>query len=477
MSEEYGRRLPVSIESEQAVLSSILIRPDSLERIVGILETEDFSLVEHQKIFSTMRSMFLASRDIDVVTLVNSLVQEGVYDESGGVEYIKVLSTYVSTAANIVDYARAVKDKAVLRRLITTCQDIEETAYSERGTAEHIVDGAEQAIFELAQRRTTNELRHIRDVAGAVYEGLTVLAASQDKPRGVKTGYGKLDEMLVHLGEGDFVIVGARPAMGKTSFVVDIAAEVAKKTGKTACIFSLEMSAEQLVNRMLAREADIDGMTLRRGNLTSQNWVSLAEAAANLSGREIYIDDTTNISVTDMKAKLRRMKNLGLIVIDYLGLMQSGRDRVDNRVQEVSDISRNLKLMAKELGVPILCCAQLSRNPEGKGRGSKRPMMSDLRDSGSIEQDADIVMFLYRDDYYGNEENGQVNPSPVSDIEVIIAKNRHGGTGTVPMRFDKAKTRFFDIDTISVPPAERAPASSGADSGGDGTAPRGDAPF
>lgn len=476
MSEEYGRRLPVSIESEQAVLGSILIRPESLERIVGILESEDFSLEEHQKIFSTMRSMFLASRSIDVVTLVNTLVQDGVYTESGGVEYIKTLSYCVPTAANIVDYARTVKDKAVLRRLISTCDDIEESAYSEKGSAEHIVDSAEQAIFELAQRRTTNELRHIRDVAGAVYEGLTVLAASQDKPRGVRTGYGKLDEMLVHLGEGDFVIVGARPAMGKTSFVVDIAAQVAKKENKTVCIFSLEMSAEQLVNRMLAREADIDGMTLRRGNLTSQNWVSLAEAAANLSGREIYIDDTTNISVTDMKAKLRRMKNLGLVVIDYLGLMQSGRDRVESRVQEVSDISRNLKLMAKELGVPILCCAQLSRNPEGKGRGSKRPMMSDLRDSGSIEQDADIVMFLYRDDYYGSEENGQVTPSAISQIEVIIAKNRHGGTGTVLMNFDKTKTRFYDIDTISEPPAMPQSSSGGGQQSGNAP-PAGNAPF
>lgn len=451
MNEDYGRRLPVSIESEQAILGSILIRPESLERIVGILDAEDFSLEEHRRIFSTMRSMFLSSRNIDTVTLVNTLVQEGVYDESGGIEYIKTLSYSVPTAANIVDYARTVKDKAILRRLIATCNDIEETAYSEQGSAEHIVDGAEQAIFEIAQRRSTNELRHIRDVAGNVYESLTVLASSQDKPRGVTTGHPTLDNLLVHLGAGDFVIVGARPAMGKTSFVVDIAAEVAKKTNKTVCIFSLEMSAEQLVNRMLASEADIDGMTLRRGNLSDNEWVQLANAAASLSGREIYIDDTTNISVTDMKAKLRRAKNLGLVVIDYLGLMQSGRDRVESRVQEVSDISRNLKLMAKELGVPILCCAQLSRNPEGKGRGSKRPMMSDLRDSGSIEQDADIVMFLYRDDYYGSDENGQVDPSAISQIEVIIAKNRHGSTGTVIMNFDKTKTKFYDRDTISDP--------------------------
>ena len=451
MTEDYGRRLPVSIESEQAILGSILIRPESLERIVGILDAEDFSLEEHRRIFSTMRSMFLASRNIDTVTLVNTLVQEGVYDESGGIEYIKTLSYSVPTAANIVDYARTVKDKSILRRLISTCNDIEETAYSEQGSAEHIVDGAEQAIFEIAQKRSTKELRHIRDVAGNVYESLTVLASSQDKPRGVTTGHPSLDNVLVHLGEGDFVIVGARPAMGKTSFVVDIAVEVAKKTKRTVCLFSLEMSGEQLVNRMLASEADIDGMTLRRGNLSDNEWVQLANAAASLSGLEIYIDDTTNISVTDMKAKLRRMKNLGLIVIDYLGLMQSGRDHVESRVQEVSDISRNLKLMAKELGIPILCCAQLSRNPEGKGRGSKRPMMSDLRDSGSIEQDADCVMFLFRDEYYKTDAT---NEAEGNIAEVIVAKNRHGSTGTVKVGWIGRYTKFRSIaEAGSVPEA------------------------
>ena len=243
--------------------------------------------------------------------------------------------------------------------------------------------------------------------------------------------------------------------MGKTTFVMNIASNVAKLSRKAVCIFSLEMSAEQLVNRMLASEARVDSGTLRRGSLSSEEWVRLADAAAELSRTEIFIDDTTNISVTDMKAKLRRVKNLGLVVIDYLGLMHSGRD-IDNRVQEVSEISRSLKLMAKELAIPIVCCAQLSRNPESKGRGSKRPMMSDLRDSGSIEQDADVVLFLYRDDYYDREEkDGQVTPSDISKIEVIIAKNRHGGVGTVEMNFDKSFTKFYTIDTVEgdAPPA------------------------
>ncbi|MBR7095532.1 MAG: replicative DNA helicase [Clostridia bacterium] len=455
MNEELGRRLPVSIESEQAVLGSILIRPDSFEEIAGLLDSEDFSLDEHKKIYATMRSMFLSSRNIDTVTLVNTLVQDGVYSESGGVEYIKTLSFSVPTAANVRDYARAVKDKAMLRRLILACDSIEETAYGEQGTAEQIIDSAEQTIFEIAEKRSSKELRHIRDVAQTVYQDLTELSEHPNEVRGVQTGYSGIDQVLVQLGYGDFIIVGARPGMGKTSFAVNIATSVAKATKKTVCIFSLEMSSEQLVNRMLASEARVDSTTLRRGNLSPDDWVRLADAAAELSSCEILLDDTTQITVTDMKAKLRRVKNLGLVVVDYLQLMQSGKN-TDSRVQEVSDISRNLKLMAKELGVPIVCCAQLSRNPESKGRGSKRPMLSDLRDSGAIEQDADIILFLYRDDYYGTEEkDGQVAETDASKIEVIIAKNRHGGVGTVPMHFDKAYTRFYSIDKTmgDAPPA------------------------
>ena len=455
MNQELGRRLPVSIESEQAVLGSILIRPDSFEEIAGLLDSEDFSLDEHKKIYATMRSMFLSSRNIDTVTLVNTLVQDGVYSESGGVEYIKTLSFSVPTAANVRDYARAVKDKAMLRRLILACDSIEETAYGEQGTAEQIIDSAEQTIFEIAEKRSSKELRHIRDVAQTVYQDLTELSENPKEVRGVQTGYSGIDQVLVQLGYGDFIIVGARPGMGKTSFAVNIATSVAKATKKTVCIFSLEMSSEQLVNRMLASEARVDSTTLRRGNLSPDDWVRLADAAAELSSGEILLDDTTQITVTDMKAKLRRVKNLGLVVVDYLQLMQSGKN-TDSRVQEVSDISRNLKLMAKELGVPIVCCAQLSRNPESKGRGSKRPMLSDLRDSGAIEQDADIILFLYREDYYGTEEkDGQVAETDASKIEVIIAKNRHGGVGTVPMHFDKAYTRFYSIDKTmgDAPPA------------------------
>ncbi len=446
MNEERGRRLPVSIESEQAVLGSILIRPECFEQIAGMIDGEDFSREEHKQIFNAMKSMFLKNKTIDPITLVNTLVQDGVYSESGGIEYIRLLSQSVPGASNVREYAAFVKDKALLRRLIATCDEIEDAAYSEEGTATSIVDNAEQLIFALAERRNSRELRHIRDVAQDVYHDLELRAENPNESRGVKTGYSGLDRTLVQLGYGDLVIVGARPAMGKTSFAVNIATNVAKNTGKSVCIFSLEMSAEQLVNRMFASEARVDSTSLRSGMLSPDDWERLAHAAGTLSACEIYLDDTPGVTVTDMKAKLRRMKNLGLVVIDYLQLMQSGRN-IDNRVQEVSEISRNLKLMAKELGIPIVCCAQLSRSPD-KGRTSKKPMMSDLRDSGSIEQDADMILLLYRDDYY-DTENQQVEPSEVSQIEVIVAKNRHGATDTVKMAFDKTYTRFYTIDATA----------------------------
>ncbi len=448
MNDELGRHLPVSIESEQAVLGSILLRPESINEITGLLREEDFSQTEHQRIFSTMQSMFVNSRNIDTITLVNTLVQDGVYTESGGIEYIKLLSVSVPSASNIKDYAKTVRDKALLRRLILTCEEISNRAYSEEGSAEAIVDNAEQMIFDIAEKRSSREMRHIKEVAQNVYRDLEDLSQNPNEVRGVSTGYSGIDRTLVQLGYGDLVIVGARPAMGKTTFVMNIASNVAKLSKKAVCIFSLEMSAEQLVNRMFASEARIDSATMRRGSLGPDDWVRLADAAASLSGCDIFLDDTANITVTEMKGKLRRVKNLGMVVIDYLGLMQSGRN-IDNRVQEVSEISRNLKLMAKELGVPILCCAQLSRSPE-KGRSTKRPMLSDLRDSGSIEQDADVVMFLYRDDYYtdGSEER-QISEADASKMEVIIAKNRHGATGTVEMNFDKSFSRFYTIDDIS----------------------------
>jgi replicative DNA helicase len=447
MENDLIKRLPVAVEAEQSVLGSILIKPESFETIAGFLTSDDFYMEEHRLIFSAMQDMFMASRTIDTVTLVNALVQAGARDESGGIQYITQIAQAVPTAANIKDYAAIVKDKAMLRRLISVCDDISAEAYSEQGEVSHIIDAAEQRIFDLAQNRDSKEFRHIRDILTGVYQSLVNKSEHKYEEKGAaKTGFNDLDHVLVHMGAGDLVLIGARPGMGKTSFAMNIATNVAKATQKTVCIFSLEMPGEQLVNRMLSSEALVDSYALRSGELRPEDWERLADASTALAGCDILIDDTSGISTTDIKAKLRRVKNLGLVVIDYLQLMQSGR-RIENRVQEVGDISRNLKIMAKDLGVPVICCAQLSRGPEG--RTVKKPMLSDLRDSGAIEQDADIVMFLYREEYYKDAEGAKADLD-ANVAEVIVAKNRHGSLSNVKMGWNGQFTKFLTLDTTGL---------------------------
>ena len=444
MSIDLNRKLPFSAEAEQSLLGAIIIRPTAFEDIAGAVTANDFYMEEHKAIFNAMSSMFNASKNIDTVTLVNTLIQTGKYDKSGGVEYIKNLSIAVPTAANIRDYAKIVRDNALLRRLIGACDEINDMAYTAEGSAEAIVDGAEQKIFEIAQNRISNEFRHIHDVITDVYQGLQVLSENPNRIDGVRTGFSGLDRVLVQLGKGDLVLIGARPGMGKTSFALNIATNVAKATKKAVCIFSLEMSAEQLVTRILSSEAMVNSYSLRSGQISPDDWTRLSDATTDLSGCDIYIDDTSGVTPTEMKAKLRRVQNLGLVVIDYLQLMTTGKN-VDSRVQEVGEISRTLKLMAKELGVPVVCCAQLSRGPE-KNRTSKRPMLSDLRDSGSIEQDADVVIFLYREEYYKNvaEDTGEEVENNIA--EVIVQKNRHGSSETVKMTWDGQFTKFGSIE-------------------------------
>ena len=310
-----------------------------------------------------------------------------------------------------------------------------------------ILDHAENLIFKIAQGRDTQNFRHIREVLQDVYGHLQELRTNAEATQGTKTGFSLLDRVLAGMGKSDLVLIGARPGMGKTSFALNIATNVAKQTKKAVCIFSLEMSAEQLVNRVLASEALVNSYALRTGELTPEDWEHLAVASGELSGCDILIDDTSGMTVTAMKAKLRRVQNLGLVVIDYLGLMQGDRHN-DNRVQEVSEISRSLKIMAKELMVPVICCAQLSRGPES--RTDKKPMLSDLRDSGAIEQDADTVIFLYRSEYYKTDETA--NNQTTSIAEVIIAKNRHGSTGNVPMGWNGQYTKFLTIEEGATPP-------------------------
>ena len=439
MQDEMMKKLPFSMPAEQSLLGSILIDPASLNEVADAITAEDFYLTEHKQIYLAMHELFLTNKEIDVVTLIDMLVVKGIYDKSGGEDYIRTLTEAVPDALNVKDYARIVKEKSVLRQLIAACAEISESAYSEQESVSGVLDHAQNLIFQIAQGRDTKNFRHIREVLGDVYGHLHELNTNREATRGTQTGFSALDRVLAGLGKSDLVLVGARPGMGKTSFALNIATNVAKQTKKKVCIFSLEMSAEQLVNRVLSSEALVNSYALRTGELSPEDWEHLAVAAGELAGCDILIDDSSGLTVTAMKAKLRRVQNLGMVIIDYLGLMQ-GDHHTDNRVQEISEITRSLKILAKELMVPVICCAQLSRGPES--RTDKKPMLSDLRDSGSIEQDADTVIFLYRSEYY---KTGEANQD-TSVAEVIIAKNRHGSTGTVNMGWNGQFTKFITID-------------------------------
>ena len=445
-SSELIRKMPFSLEAEQSVLGSILIDPECFPEIASMLKSDDFYLESHAAIYLAMQDLFLQSRTIDVVTLIDALVKNGVYGTGDeGRKYIKIIAEIVPSAANVKDYAKIVRDKNILRRLIGVCSEISDTAYSEQDDVTHLLDSAEQAIFAIAENNETKGFTHIREAILATYEHIKLLKTDKAAAAGQPTGFSDLDKVLVGMGPGDLILVGARPGMGKTSFTMNVATKVAQYSKKAVCVFSLEMSAEQLASRMLSSEALVDSYALRSGNLSNDDWEKLARASSMLSECEILIDDTAGMTVTGMKAKLRRVKNLGLVVIDYLQLMQSDR-RIDSRVNEVAEISRNLKLLAKDLRVPIITCAQLSRGPES--RTDKRPMLSDLRDSGAIEQDADVVMFLYRDEYYdaADKKDGIQNTA-----EIIVAKNRHGSTANVKMGWFGAFTKFTSLSDREEP--------------------------
>ena len=444
-------KMPISIEAEQAFLGSIIRKPEAFDSVGGMLTAEDFYLDEHKHIYISLTKMYTESRTIDPVTLANALVESGYRDQAGGIQYILLLAESVPSAANVKDYAKIVKDKSTLRRLINACDEINHDAYEEALPVRTIIDSAEQKIFDISNNNDTKELRHISDILHTVYEELEMSTEQRNEKKGTKTGFSGLDEKLIEMGKGDFIIVGARPGMGKTSFALNIATNVAKKTKKSVAIFSLEMSCEQLVTRVISSEAMVDSQSLRSGVLSTEDWENIAGVIAELSGCDIYVDDTSQIGVTEMRSKLRRVQNLGLVVIDYIGLMQSSTN-VDNRAQQVGEISRNLKIMAKDFGVPIVCCAQLNRGTEARGVTNKRPTLADLRDSGSIEQDADIVMFLYRDTYYKDigATTEKESDAPLEDTantaEVIIAKNRHGSVGNVKMGWIGQFTKFRTLE-------------------------------
>lgn len=448
IEEELIRKLPVSDLAEKSVLGSILIDPACFDQIADMITADDFHAPEHQQIFLAMRELYLQSHEIDVVTLIDMLVKRGVYDKSGGESYIRAVAESVPTSLNIKDYAAIVRDKSVLRQLIEASGNISDAAFAAQDDVQHILDYAENQIYRVADGRETKNFVHIRDVLGSVYDNLHRLNSGESA--GTPSGFSGLDRVLAGIGNSDLLLIGARPGMGKTSFALNIGTNVARMSGKNVCIFSLEMSAEQLVSRILASEALVDSYALRSGKLDSDQWQRIAEASSQLVGCNILIDDTTGQTATGMKAKLRRVKNLGLVIIDYLQLMQSDR-KIDNKVNEVADISRAMKIMAKELNVPVICCAQLSRASEKRGE-DKRPVLSDLRDSGAIEQDADVVLLLYRDDYYKttDKDNQEVNIA-----EVIVAKNRHGETGIVKMGWVPQYTKFRTLASDNEPGAPK----------------------
>ena len=433
-----SRQPPQSLEAEQAVLGSMLIDSRCVSDVIGILRPEDFFLKQNQQLYETIYTMFNFSQTIDPVTVLDKLRELGFYEENSK-DYVLQLMEITPTAANAVRYANIVRDKSMLRGLAQAASDITETVYSQVGTPAEMLESAEKKIYALRKGERGDSLEHIGTVLHKVFDRLTELAQSDSAIPGLSTGLRDLDSKINGLNKSDLLLVAARPAMGKSAFALNLGVNVAKAYKKTVAIFNLEMSREQLAMRLLASESFIDMQKLATGKLTDEEWGKLAMAAASLSQTDIRIDDNPSVTVADINAKCRRIENLGLVIIDYLQLMTSsgyGKNSGDNRVTVVGEISRALKIMAKELNIPVVCLSQLSRAVES--RTDKRPILSDLRESGAIEQDADSVMFLYRDDYYNpnSEDKGLA--------ECIVSKNRHGETGTVKLQWFGPYQTFTD---------------------------------
>ena len=435
------RQMPHSVEAEQAVLGSMLIDARCVPEVIDQLRSDDFYVRQNREIYDTIYSMFNYSLTIDPVTVLEHMKQNGVYDENTSRGYLLQLMDTTPTAANVVEYIGILKDKTLLRRVAEAAGDL--TALIQQGTetGQDILEAAEQRIYAIRQGRAARGLIPISNVLIDVYDRLTELAASESAIPGLSTGLTDLDRAISGLNKSDLILLAARPGMGKTSMALNILLEAGKKSGKNVAFFSLEMSREQLALRLISSECFVDNKKLVTGKLTEEDWEKVAVAADSLNRSRIFIDDDSSVSVADISAKCRRMDNLGLVIIDYLQLMQSAGGRTysgENRQQVVSDISRALKIMAKELDVPVLCLSQLSRANES--RSDKRPMLSDMRESGAIEQDADIVMFLYREGYYDKD-----TPNP-NLAECIIAKNRHGETRTVELQWLPEFTTFGNME-------------------------------
>lgn len=432
---------PQNVEAEQSVLGAMLIDKNAIDRASEILRPEDFYRQDDRIIYEVVLALRTRGEAVDIVTVAEELKKMGKLDEVGGTATITALSNAVPTAANVVYHAKIVEEKALRRQLISAATEVAATGYEDEQDIDTTIDMAEQKILAVANRKTTAHITLIKEVVKDAMSRIEKLYDSKEAFTGLPTGFSDFDRMTSGLQPSDLIIVAARPSMGKSSLVLNIAQHVALKGKKSVAFFSLEMSKEQLVQRLLCSEARIDASRLRIGQLEDAEWPNLVSAADKLSSAKIMLDDTPGITALEMRAKARRWKNehgLDLIIVDYLQLMQGTSKRAsDNRQQEMSDISRSLKGLARELEVPVIALSQLSRSVES--RQSKRPMLSDLRESGALEQDADIVAFIYRDDYY-NPDTDKKNIT-----EFIIAKHRNGPVGTVELFFQKDLTRFYDL--------------------------------
>ncbi len=437
----FDRIPPQNVEAEQAVLGAILLDAEALVGVMERIGSEDFYRASHQRIFEAMVELAEDNEPVDLVTLTARLKDKQQLDEVGGVSYLTELANAVPTAANVDYYAQIVEEKSMLRRLIRAATQIASNGYTGADDVGELINEAERRIMEISQRRSASGFVSIRDVLMEVFDRVEFLYHHKGGTTGIPSGFPDLDKMTSGFQKSDLIIVAARPSVGKTAFALNIAQNVGVRAKETVAIFSLEMSAAQLVQRMICAEANVDAGRMRTGFLEEEDWEKLTMAIGSLSEANIYIDDSPSITVSDIRAKCRRLKKekgLGMIVIDYLQLIHGRNRSGDNRQQEVSEISRTLKSIARELEVPVIALSQLSRGVEQ--RQDKRPLMSDLRESGSIEQDADIVAFLYRDDYY-NQDSEKKNI-----IEIIIAKQRNGPVGTVELVFLKNYNKFVSLD-------------------------------
>ncbi len=431
---------PQNIEAEQSVLGAVMIDTAAIAKISDILQAEDFYREAHRLIFRAAMSLFEHGEAIDFITVTDALRRDEALERAGGISYVTSLANGIPTAANVVYHAKIVQEKSLLRRVIHAATEIAAMGYDESEEVEKVLDQAEQKILEVSSRKTGQDFQPIKEIIFSTLARIDEMHAAKGGITGISTGFVNLDKITGGLQRSDLILIAARPSMGKTAFVLNVAQHMATRDKKSVAIFSLEMPGEQLAMRMLCAEGLLDSQRFRTGDMNSDDWKKLVDAADRLSGSPIIIDDTANISAIELRNKARRISKehgLDCIIIDYLQLMDGGaHSRIDNRQQQISDISRSLKALARELRVPVIALSQLSRGPET--RTSRRPMLSDLRESGSLEQDADLVAFLYRDDYY-NPESEKKNIT-----ELIIAKHRNGPTDTVELYFHKNYTRFTD---------------------------------